>query len=73
MSRSINAGFPRDPAGKKLYALVVARGKQFKSSLKINNLAEARRKLKDYRNDMGRIDPNPAGHQSDFTGRNLIE
>jgi len=43
---------------KTYYALVKVRGKQFKSSLKTDNLAEARRKLKDYRNDIGRIDPN---------------
>src|SRR5882762_4257877 len=39
------------------YAWAAARGKQFTSSLKTDNLAEARRKLKDYRNDIGRIDP----------------
>jgi FixJ family two-component response regulator len=33
------------------------RGKQFKCSLKTDNLAEARRKLKDFRNDTGRVDP----------------
>ena len=46
----------RNPAGGTSYALVKVRGKQFKSSLKTDNLAEARRKLKDYRNDMGRVD-----------------
>jgi hypothetical protein len=36
---------------------VKVRGKQFKAGLKTVNLAEARRKLKDFRNNMGRIDP----------------
>jgi hypothetical protein len=39
------------------YALIKVRGKQFKSSLKTHNLAEARRKLKDFRTDIGRVDP----------------
>jgi len=47
----------RNPASGTYYALVKVRGKQFKASLKTVNLAEARRKLKDFRNDMGRIDP----------------
>lgn len=47
----------RNPASGTYYALVKVRGKQFKSSLKTDNLAEARRKLKDYRNDIGRVDP----------------
>jgi integrase len=47
----------RNPASGTYYALVKVRGKQFKSSLKTDNLAEARRKLKDFRNDIGRIDP----------------
>jgi len=47
----------RNPASGTYYALVKVRGKQFKSSLKTDNLSEARRKLKDYRNDIGRIDP----------------
>jgi len=46
----------RNPASGTYYALVKVRGKQFKSSLKTKNLTEARRKLKDFRNDIGRID-----------------
>jgi hypothetical protein len=47
----------RNPASGPYYALVKVRGKQIKSSLKTDNLAEACRKLKDFRNDIGRVDP----------------
>lgn len=47
----------RNPASGTYYAPVKVRGKQFKSSFKTDDLAEAHRKQKDYRNDIGRVDP----------------
>jgi hypothetical protein len=44
----------RNPASDRYYAVVRVRGKQFKSSLKTDKLAVARRKLKDFRNDLAR-------------------
>jgi integrase len=38
------------------YALLKVRGKQIRASLKTSNLVEAKRKLADYRRDVGRID-----------------
>ena len=47
----------RNPSSGTYYALVKVGGKQIKNSLKTPNLAEARRKLKDFRNDISRVDP----------------
>ena len=47
----------RNPSSGKYYALVKVRGKQIKSSLKTDSLPEARRKLKDFKRDLERIDP----------------
>jgi integrase len=46
----------RNPASDRYYAVVRVRGKQFKASLKTDNLVVARRKLRDFRNDLGRVD-----------------
>ena len=48
----------RNPSSGPYYALVKVRGKQIKASLETKNLAEARRKLKDFRRNIGRVDPN---------------
>ena len=48
----------RNPSSGTYYALVKVRGKQIKRSLETDYLAEARRKLKDFRNDIERVDPN---------------
>lgn len=46
----------RNPSSGTYYALVKVRGKQIKSSLETKNLPEARRKLKDFKADLERID-----------------
>jgi hypothetical protein len=46
----------RNPSSLQYYALLKIRGKQIKRSLKTDHLPEARRKLKDFRNDQERID-----------------
>lgn len=48
----------RNPSSGTYYALIKVAGKQIKSSLKTKNLPEARRQLKDYRNDLEGRDPN---------------
>lgn len=47
----------RNPSSGTYYALVKVRGKQIRSSLGSNDLAEARRKLKDFKRDIVRLDP----------------
>jgi hypothetical protein len=47
----------RNPASGSYYALVKIRGKQIKQSLKIDNLPEARRKLRDFKTEYTKIDP----------------
>ena len=46
----------RNPSSGTYYALVKVRGKQIKNSLETKNLPEARRKLKDFKADLERID-----------------
>lgn len=46
----------RNPSSGTYYAIVKVKGKQIKKSLETDNLPEARRKLKDFRNDATRID-----------------
>lgn len=47
----------RNPSSGTYYALVKIRGKQIKRTLKTTNLPEARRKLRDFKNEQARIDP----------------
>jgi integrase len=47
----------QNPSSGTYYAVVRLNGKQFKSSLETKSLPEARRKLRDYRNDLNRLDP----------------
>jgi len=47
----------RNPSSGTYYALLKIRGKQIKRSLKTDHLPEARRKLRDLKNDQARIDP----------------
>jgi integrase len=47
----------RNPSSRQYYALVKFRGKQIKRSLRTEELPEARRKLRDFRNDQAKIDP----------------
>jgi integrase len=47
----------QNPSSGTYYAVVKLNGKQFKSSLKTKSLPEARRKLRDYRKDLNRLDP----------------
>src|ERR1700678_3619642 len=47
----------RNPSSKTYYALVKIRGKQIKRSLDTDNLPEARRKLRDFKNEQARTDP----------------
>ena len=47
----------RNASSGTYYALVKVRGKQIKRSLETDYLPEARRKLKDFRNDLERVDP----------------
>ena len=47
----------RNPSSGKYYALVKVRGKQIKRSLDADNLPTARRKLKDFKRELERIDP----------------
>jgi integrase len=47
----------QNPSSGTYYAVVRLNGKQFKSSLETKSLPEARRKLRDYRKDMNRLDP----------------
>ncbi|MCK9588812.1 MAG: tyrosine-type recombinase/integrase [Terrimicrobiaceae bacterium] len=46
----------RNPTSGTYYAITKVRGKQIKKSLKTDNLPEARRKLKDHRTNVTRID-----------------
>ncbi len=46
----------RHPTSLRYYAVVRVRGKQYKASLKTDKLVVAKRKLKDFRNDLDRID-----------------
>ena len=46
----------RNPTSGTYYAIIKVRGKQIKKSLETDNLPEARRKLKDYRVSVTRID-----------------
>lgn len=46
----------RNPASSTYYAIIKVRGKQIKKSLETDNLPEARRKLKDFRVSVTRID-----------------
>jgi integrase len=47
----------RNPSSRKYYALLKVRGKQIKRSLGTDNLPTARRKLKDFKREQERIDP----------------
>ena len=47
----------RNPSSGQYYALLKIRGKQIKRSLKTDHLAQARRKLKDFRRDQACINP----------------
>jgi hypothetical protein len=47
----------RNPSSGSYYALVKIRGKQIKQSLKTDNLPEARRKLRDFKTEYTKIDP----------------
>jgi len=47
----------QNPSSGTYYAVVRLNGKQFKSSLETKSLPEARRKLRDYRKDLNRVDP----------------
>ena len=47
----------RNPSSGSYYALVKIRGKQIKQKLKARDLAEARRKLRDFKSDQAKIDP----------------
>jgi hypothetical protein len=47
----------RNPSSGKYYALVKVRGEQIKRSLVTDNLPTARRKLKDFKRDQERVDP----------------
>ena len=47
----------RNPSSEGYYALVKVRGKQIKRSLRTKHLAEARRKLRDFKADLERMDP----------------
>jgi integrase len=47
----------RNPSSEGYYALVKVRGKQIKRSLRTKVLAEARRKLRDFKADLARMDP----------------
>jgi integrase len=47
----------QNPSSGTYYAVVRLNGKQFKSSLETKSLPEARRKLRDYRKDLNRLDP----------------
>jgi integrase len=46
----------RNPSSRSYYALVKIRGKQIKRSLDTDSLPEARRKLRDFKNEQARID-----------------
>jgi integrase len=50
----------QNPSSGTYYGVVRLNGKQFKSSLETKSLPEARRKLRDYRNDLNRLDPSLA-------------
>ena len=52
----------RNPTSGTYYAIIKVRGKQIKKSLETDNLPEARRKLKDYRISVTRIDHKAARH-----------
>jgi hypothetical protein len=47
----------QNPSSGTYYAVVRLNGKQFKTSLETKSLPEARRKLRDHRKDLSRIDP----------------
>src|ERR1700691_4075277 len=47
----------QNPGSGTYYAVVRLNGKQSKSSLETKSLPEARRKLRDYRKDLNRLDP----------------
>jgi integrase len=47
----------RNPSSGSYYALVKIRGKQIKRSLDTDSLPEARRKLRDFKNEQAQIDP----------------
>jgi len=47
----------RNPSSGSYYALVKIRGKQIKQKLKAHDLAEARRKLRDFKAEREKIDP----------------
>jgi hypothetical protein len=47
----------RNPSSGTYFALVKVKGKQFRQSLRTNNLPEARRKLADFKRDLERVDP----------------
>ncbi len=46
----------RNPTSKTYFARLKVRGKEIKRSLRTNDLAEARRKLRDFRHEVGRLD-----------------
>ena len=50
----------QNPSSGTYYGVVRLNGKQFKSSLETKSLPEARRKLRDYRKDLNRLDPSLA-------------
>lgn len=50
----------QNPSSGTYYGVVRLNGKQFKSSLETKSLPEARRKLRDYRKDLSRLDPSLA-------------
>ena len=47
----------RNPSSGTYYALLKMRGKQIKRSLKTDQLSEARRKLRIFRDEQSRVDP----------------
>ncbi len=47
----------RNPSSGSYYALVKIRGKQIKQKLAARDLAEARRKLREFKNDQAKVDP----------------
>lgn len=47
----------KNPSSHRYYALLKIRGKQIKRCLKTDDLPEARRKLRDLRHDLAKIDP----------------
>lgn len=47
----------RNPASRQYYAILKIRGKQIKRSLRTDDLAEARRKLRDFKTEQAQIDP----------------